>query len=401
MKIVIFSQHYYPENFRINYIADQLKKKNKLLVFTSNPHYNLSIKIIKKYNKNYPATTKKNNIQIIRFPVFFAKKNYFSKFINYISYIISSSFFLFFFKKKETDIIFVYATSPIFQIIPAILYKFFIKKPLVIWVQDLWPDVLHDLKIPYSNFISFFINPIIHWIYNRSDLILCQSNSFKKEISKFTKTRVMLFENPSDVVRKKIDYHFAKDYFRIVFAGNLGDAQDLETLIKIGRLLKKRSQRIIIDILGEGKNFLFLKDNIEKYQLSRYLNLKGYIQNKKMPNFYNRSSALLIILASGTGISKTIPAKFQTYLAYGRPLLVCSNGEINQIVKKNNLGLSCSSGNANMLYENIMLLKKMSFKKYNQICLNCFNIYKNKYLITKKTRELLNIFTDCIKNSKY
>jgi glycosyltransferase involved in cell wall biosynthesis len=211
----------------------------------------------------------------------------------------------------------------------------------------------------------------------------------------------MLFENPSDVVRKKIDYHFAKDYFRIVFAGNLGDAQDLETLIKIGRLLKKRSQRIIIDILGEGKNFLFLKDNIEKYQLSRYLNLKGYIQNKKMPNFYNRSSALLIILASGTGISKTIPAKFQTYLAYGRPLLVCSNGEINQIVKKNNLGLSCSSGDANMLYENIMLLKKMSFKKYNQICLNCFNIYKNKYLITKKTRELLNIFTDCIKNSKY
>ena len=400
MKIALFTKHYYPENFRINYIVNQLKAKNKLLIFTSSPHYNLSEKITKNYEKKYSVKTKKN-IQIIRFSAFFIKKNYFSKIFNYISYIISSSFFLLFFKKKEIDVIFVYATSPIFQAIPAILYKYFTKKPMVIWVQDLWPDVLHDLKIPFSNLISFFINPIINWIYNKSDLILCQSNSFKKIISKLTKTKVMLFENPSDVVRKKIDYSFDKDYFRIIFAGNLGDAQDLKTLIKLGKFLKKKSQRIIIDILGDGRNFLFLKENIEKHQLSKYLNLKGYIENNKMPKFYKRCSALLIILAPGIGISKTIPAKFQTYLAYGRPLLVCSDGEISQIVKKHNLGLTCRSRNANMLYNNIMLLKKMSFKKYNQICHNCFNIYQDKYLITKKTKELLNIFTNCIKSFKY
>jgi hypothetical protein len=182
MKIVIFTKHYYPENFRINYVVNQLKKKNKLLIFTSTPHYNLSNKIINRYNKIYPTVTKKNNIDVVRFPVLLQKKNYFSTFLNYMSYVISSSFFLFFFKKKDIDIIFVYATSPIFQTLPAILYKFLLKKPLVIWVQDLWPEVLQDLKVPFSNFITFLINPIINWIYDRCDVILCQSSSYKKKI---------------------------------------------------------------------------------------------------------------------------------------------------------------------------------------------------------------------------
>ena len=330
----------------------------------------------------------------------FQKKNYFSTFLNYISYIISSSFFLFFFKKKNIDIIFVYATSPIFQALPAILYKFLTKKPLVIWVQDLWPEVLQDLKVPFSNFITFLVNPIINWIYNRCDVILCQSSSYKKKIYKLTTTRTILFENPSDVIRKKIIYNFDKNYFRVLFAGNLGDAQDLKTLIKLGLILKKNKKKIIIDILGDGKNFLFLKKNIEKYKLDKYLNLQGYVKNRQLSKFYQKSSALLIILLSGVGISKTIPAKFQTYLAYGRPLLVCSNGEVSQIVTKNNLGLSCFSSNANLLYRNVMLLKKMNIKKYNQICHNCFNFYKDRYLITKKNKELINIFKNCINSFK-
>jgi hypothetical protein len=400
MKIVIFTKHYYPENFRINYVVNQLKKKNKLLIFTSTPHYNLSNKIINRYNKIYPTVTKKNNIDVVRFPVLPQKKNYFSTFLNYMSYVISSSFFLFFFKKKDIDIIFVYATSPIFQTLPAILYKFLLKKPLVIWVQDLWPEVLQDLKVPFSNFITFLINPIINWIYDRCDVILCQSSSYKKKIYKISKTKTILFENPSDVIRKKINYNFDKKYFRVVFAGNLGDAQDLKTLIKLGLILKKNKNKIIIDILGDGKNFLFLKENIEKYQLAKYLNLQGYIESRQLSNFYNKSSALLIMLVSGAGISKTIPAKFQTYLAYGRPLLICSNGEVSQIVTKNNLGLSCTSGNAHRLYRNIMILKKMNLKKYNQICQNCFNIYRDRYLITKKNKELVNIFKNCIKSFK-
>lgn len=401
MRISIFTQHYYPENFRINYIVQQLKKKNQIYIFTSKPYYNLEKKYVEKYKKNYSSVSRKRNLEIIRFPVWFKKKNYLSKLFNYLSYIINVSFYLLFSKKKKVDIIFVYATSPIFQCIPAILYKFLIRKPLIIWVQDLWPEVLLDLKIPFSNLISFCIRPFIIWIYNSSDIILCQSKPFKKEISKLTNKKTLLYENPSDVINNKIIYSSRKNIFSIVFAGNLGDAQNLDIILKVGQLIRNNQERIRIYILGDGKKFLFLKNAIKVAKLSKFIILKSYIPPNQVSKYYLQSSALLISLVSGSGISKTIPAKFQSYLAWGRPILVCSDGEINQIVKKNNLGLVCSSGNIKKLYYNITLLKNMDYKEYKKISFNCFDMYKKKYTIFKKTDELMSIFKYCIKNFKY
>jgi len=398
MKIAIFTQHYYPENFRINYLVDELKKKNKIHIFTANPHYNLTEKVIKKYYRNFPYKIEKSNLTVVRFPVLFQKKTNLSKIFNYVSYIVSLCFYLSFLKKEKFDIIFVYATSPIFQCIPAIYYKFLKKAPLVIWVQDLWPDILYDLKIHFIKLLSFFINPIIKWIYRSSDVILCQSNSFKKKISTLIKSKIILYENPSDVINNKINYNFDKNIFRILFAGNLGDAQDLNTIVTAAKILKKNNENVIIDIIGDGKNFLFLQECIKKYKIEKYLSLHGFISSSKIAKYYLRSSALLIVLSKGIGISKTVPAKFQTYLAYGRPLLICSDGEINKIVKKNYLGLVCGSANASMLYKNIMLLKKMNIGAYRKICLNCFNFYKSKYLLSKKAEDLLKIFYKCIKN---
>jgi len=398
MKIAIFTQHFFPENFRINYLVDQLKKKHQIFIFTSKPHYNLSKKIVEQYKKKYFFFTKERNLQIFRVPVLSQQKTYFSKILNYLTYIINVSFYLLFSKKKDIDIIFVYATSPIFQCIPAILYKFLTRKPLVIWVQDLWPEVLLDLKIPFSNLISACIRPIINWIYNSSDIILCQSNSFKREISKLTNKKTLLFENPSDVNKNKIIYNYKRNVFSILFAGNLGDAQNLDIILKVGQLLKNSNEKIKINIIGDGKNFLFLKNSIKNASLSKYIILKGYIPSNQLSKYYLQSSALLISLVPGSGISKTIPAKFQSYLAFGRPLLVCSDGEINKVVKRNNLGLVCSSENVNKLYRNIILLKNMNFKEYKNISFNCFDMYKRNYKITKKSKKLISIFKYCIKN---
>jgi hypothetical protein len=156
MKIAIFTQHYFPENFRINYLVNELKKNNEIFIYTANPHYNLSKKVINNYKKNLPYKIAERNLVIFRFPVFFHNNSNLSKVLNYLSYIISLCFYLTFLKKEKFDIIFVYATSPIFQCIPAIYYKFLTKKPLVIWVQDLWPDILYDHKIRFANFFSFF-----------------------------------------------------------------------------------------------------------------------------------------------------------------------------------------------------------------------------------------------------
>lgn len=388
MKIAIFTQHYFPENFRINYIVDELKKNNEIFVFTANPHYNLSKKIINQFKKNYPYKITEPNLVIVRFPIFFQNKSYLSKIFNFLSYIISLCFYLNFIKKEKFDVIFVYATSPIFQCIPAIYYKFLNKIPLVIWVQDLWPDILYDLKVPFAKFFSFFLNPLINWIYRSSDIILCQSKSFKKKIATLNSNKTFVYENPSDVVNNKISFNFHKFFFRILFAGNLGDAQDLNTIVSLAKLLKKKKENITIDIIGHGRQFSFLQSCIKEFKLEKHLNLYGYILPSKLKKYYLRSNALLITLPKGLASSKTIPSKFQTYLAYGRPLLICSNGEINKIVKNNHLGLVCSSGDVNTLYKNILSLKKMRNKAYRIICFNCFNFYKKNYFLPQKTKEL-------------
>jgi len=398
MKIAIFTQHYFPENFRINYLVNELKKNNEVYIFTANPHYNLSKKVINNYKKNLPYKTSERNLVILRFPVFFQNISYLSKVLNYLSYIISLCFYLTFLKKEKFDIIFVYATSPIFQCIPAIYYKFLTKKPLVIWVQDLWPDILSDLKIRFANFFSFFLNPIINWIYRSSDLILCQSQSFKKKIAKLNPGKTLLYENPSDIINNKINYNFRKKIFRILFAGNLGDSQDLNIMVAVAKMLKKNNKNVTIDVVGHGKNFPFLQACIKEHELEKYLNLYGYILPSKTVKYYLRSNALLITLSKGLGISKTIPSKFQTYLAYARPLLISSDGEINHIVKKNYLGLICRAGDVNLLYKNIMKLKKMNDNEYRKISLNCYNFYRKKYLLTNKVQELERIFLNILNN---
>jgi colanic acid biosynthesis glycosyl transferase WcaI len=397
MKIAIFTQHYYPENFRINSLVNELKKNNKIYIFTANPHYNLSKRVINSYKKILPYKTAERNLVIFRFPVFFQNKSNLSKVLNYLSYIISLCFYLTFSKKEKIDIIFVYATSPIFQCIPAIYYKFLTKKPLVIWVQDLWPDILYDLQIRFANFFSFFLNPIINWIYRSSDIILCQSQSFKKKIAKLNLGKTLLYENPSDIINSKIKYNFKKKKLRILFAGNLGDSQDLNIMVVLAKMLKKNNKNVTIDVIGYGKNFSFLQGRIKEYKLEKYLNLYGYVLPSKTVKYYSRSNALLITLSKGLGISKTIPSKFQTYLAYGRPLLICSDGEINHLVKKNYLGLVSQAGDVNLLYKNVMKLKKMNDSEYRKISLNCYNFYRKKYLLANKVQELEKIFLNILK----
>jgi glycosyltransferase involved in cell wall biosynthesis len=397
VKIAIFTQHYFPENFRINYIVDELKKNNEIFVFTSIPNYNLSEKIIKQYKKKYPYKITEPNLVIVRFPVFFQKKSYLSKIFNFVTYIISLCFYLNFIKKEKFDVIFVYATSPIFQCIPAIYYKFLNRIPLVIWVQDLWPDILYDLKVPFAKFFSFFLNPLINWIYHSADIILCQSKSFKKKIAISNANKTFVYENPSDVINNKISFKLHKFFFRVLFVGNLGDAQDLNTVVSVAKVLKKKNKNITINIIGHGRQFSFLQSSIKEFKLEKYLNLYGYISPSKLKKYYLTSNALLITLSKGHGLSKTIPSKFQTYLAYGRPLLICSNGEINKIVKNNHLGLVCSSGDVNTLYKNILSLKNMRNKAYRKICFNCFNFYKKNYFLSKKIKELEKILYNSTK----
>ena len=142
MKILFFTQYFWPENFRINELVERYDEKHNTIL-TSNPSYP-NFKIFKNFNKKKDLFCK--NLQIFRMPVFPRSSSNISIILNYITFMILSFFYglnvLF---KRKVDLIFIFCPSPILSAIPLILLNKFFKKKT--WVLDLWPDTVVDLKM--------------------------------------------------------------------------------------------------------------------------------------------------------------------------------------------------------------------------------------------------------------
>ena len=361
MNILLFTQRFWPENFRINDIAEKISKKNKIFVVTEKPNYPLG-KIFKRYTHLKFSFEKWKKIKIYRSPTIERGKNSKLKLLlNYLNFIIMSHFVLFKkFRKKKIDIIFIYATSPIFQALPAIIFAKLYKIPVVLWVQDIWPDVLKDLNIIKQkvilNFISFFVNKI----YSNSDYIFVQSESFKKKISKKIKKDIEILFNPETKIKKKT--HHKNKNFIITYAGNIGKAQSFDTLVNAVKKIK--NTKIKIHIYGEGSEKNRLKKIINKFNLIENIKLFDPISKKKINIILSKSDAFLLILGKGEGLSSTLPAKMQTYVSHYKPIIVSGDGESFNFVKKNKLGFVSKAECSNGLYKSILKIQNLKKKRF-------------------------------------
>ena len=199
------------------------------------------------------------------------------------------------------------------------------------------------------------------------------------------------FISGSDIKNTLLRSSFKSKTFKILFAGNLGAAQNLEIVIKIAKIIKKNKDNIKINLVGNGNQFSLIKDLINKNKLDDIIKLHGYISVSKVKKYYQKADALLLTLHDGKALNKTIPAKFQTYLAYAKPILISANGEINNLVKQKKLGLSSRAGYYNNLYINILRLKNMTKKEIDNISLNCTKFYKSDFMLAKNVSYLQKI----------
>ncbi len=395
MRLTIFSQHFWPENFRINDVALQLKKKGiKVNVITGKPNYPSGI-INKKYKSCFPTTQNFKGIEILRLPIYPRKNaSFINLLLNYISFVLSSIFFSFFIKKKFGEVFFVYATSPIFQAIPVIIFGKILKIPVVLWVQDLWPHNLQDTGYVKNRFILKLINFFVNKIYILSDLVLCQSEDFLKEIKKKKHSKVKVFYNPSNY---KFSYKLKKKkkFFDIYYTGNLGYGQNFSNIIKIFNDDEILKNNIRLIIYGSGKNFLKLKNKIKYQNLKNVLIYKS-VSPIKLNRILRSADCFFLKLNDGVGLSKTIPAKFQTYLSFGKPILSVNNGIVSRYVAKYQIGLCVQNEKMNDIKNKILKLKNLSNSKLKKIAKNCEKLFYQKFEINiscnnlkKKLEELL------------
>ena len=396
-KILFICQNFWPENFRsTDVVKNLIVDGNYVEVLTSNPNYPEG-KIYKGYSWFNFQTERFAGIKIHRIPTIpRGKNNYLLIFFNYLSFILFGIIFGFFkMFNKKFDIVMVFASSPIFQLIVGYFMKIIVQGKLVTWVQDLWPENLEALNIVRRKFLLNSIRKLTNFLYNLNDVIIGQSASYVKVLKQRTIKKVYYVPNYAEIFKSKFPKKkIQTNKFILIYAGNLGKAQKLLTLLKAAKKMKYNS-KLFIKIFGFGSEYEILKNYIEKNNLKN-VKLFGKISKTRLYKEYINADALFLSLSKSKYLNYTIPAKLQTYLSLGKPILASADGEIKKIINESKSGLCSKSEKEKQLSINLDKMvnsKKNIMVKYSNNSKKYFDKNFRSKLINKKFN---NIFSKVI-----
>lgn len=388
MHILIVSQYFWPENFKINDLTSELLKKgHQVTIVTGKPNYPKGkffrgYGIFSKIKSNYFGAT------IFRLPVIPRRNS--SKLmlsLNYLSFVFTGSLFLLFHRKKY-DFSFVFAVSPITQAIPAIVHRKLYGTKLFLWVLDLWPESATANDRLNSHKLSKILLYLVKYIYKNSDRILISTKLMEKSISEKIdnhqiKQIVYLPNWAEDIFTlNKIDKNkyssLMPDGFIVMFAGNIGYGQDCQSIIKTVQLLKDQINIKFI-FLGGGSEVNYLQQKILEFGLENRIFLLGEYPLEEMPNFYVHADVLLITLRNEEIYSYTVPGKLQSYMSFGKPVIGMINGESADIINSSKCGLVCKAGDYEKLAANLIHLANLPKISLEQFGNNGREYYKENF----------------------
>jgi glycosyltransferase involved in cell wall biosynthesis len=355
MKILVVCQYYYPEPFRITDICESLVQKgHSITVLTGLPNYPEG-KVQNSYRFFRNRNEIVNGVNIKRCFLFGRGKSKLSLFLNYLSFSITGimkSLFM----SKDFDVIFANQLSPITMVFPAIVMKWRTKKKLFLYCLDLWPDSLRMGGLGESSLIYKFFYMISKYIYTNSDLISVTSHSFIEYLTKhhnITDEKINhIPQYAEDLFTKQVD-KLSLSGKNFVFAGNIGEAQSVETIIKAANILKDKSD-VSFHIVGDGTKLNDIRKLVEEYSLTN-VSFYGRRPLNEMTHFYGIADAMLVTLKSDDFLSLTLPGKVQTYMAAGKPIIGAINGETDYVIRQSNCGYCGPAEDYEELARNISL----------------------------------------------
>ncbi len=387
MRILVVSQYFWPENFRINdFVIGMSQRGHEVTVLTGKPNYP-SGRFYKGYTFFNKRTDSYNGIKIIRSPLISrGNSGGVRLFINYLSFAFFASFCALFRVKGRYDLILVHQLSPVTVGIPAIILKKRFRIPMFFWVLDLWPESVEEASNIKSPSIIKLLTLLVKYIYKKSDRIFISSRSFSHSICEknVEMSKIIYFPNwaeelyLSEAIQKLKFASLMPAGFKIMFAGNIGVAQDFESIINAAEIVRYNKEIHWI-ILGDGRKKQWLKDEINRRGLSSNFHLLGSYPAEEMPNFFCHADAMLVSLKDSKILSLTVPAKVQSYLAFGKPILAMLNGEGTDIINEASAGISCESGNYLNLAQNVESMFNMKPNQLNEMGINAKKYYNQHF----------------------
>lgn len=407
VRLLLVSQYFWPESFRINEVVESLVKRGiEVDVLTGKPNYPDGT-VYDGYRAGGCSNEYWAGAHIFRVPLFpRGQKSGLRLALNYLSFIVSASLWgPWCLRGAEPDVIFVYAPSPLLQALPALLLGWLRKIPVVIHVQDLWPESLEATGYVRNKLVLCIVESMVRQIYRRADLILTSSRPFEEWIRRFSpRAAIIYYPNSVDASFCDPDSGLKPEVpaldngFKVVFAGNVGSAQAVQVIVEASHMLKQHAD-IRMVVVGGGSELEWMRSEKDRLGLDN-LFLAGRFPVQAMPNLLARASVLLVTLTDRPIFASTVPNKIQAYLAVGKPIIACMNGEGARIVQEADAGLAVQAENGKMLADAILRLHATPQEERERLGANGRRYYRQHFDHEQLVSELIGHLTNTLKAKK-
>ena len=402
--ILVISQYFFPEQFRINDICEEwVKRGYKVTVVTGIPNYPQGkfydgFGVFKQNKQTY------RGIEIIRLPIVPRGNNSLMLALNYASF-VASGFFWQLFTNLKPDNVFIFEVSPMTQALPGVWLSKRKNIPCYIYVQDLWPENVEIITGIKNKTIINAIGNMVDYIYKNSTGIFTTSRSFVEAIISrgVEKEKVNYWPQYAEdfyvpVEKQDIEEIPNVDNLNITFTGNIGQAQGLDILVEAAKILKEDYQvgNVTFNIVGDGRYKEKLKQNITDNEVTGMFHFVGKQKPEKIPDILASSDVAFLSLIKDPLFSKTIPAKLQSYMACGKPILAAADGETSSIILESECGICVPSGDAYALAQGILEYLEMPSEKIAGIGTKARSYYDNNFNKSLLLNEMDRNFTSNI-----
>ena len=357
-KVLVVCQYYHPEPFRITDICEELARRGyEVAVLTGEPNYPEGV-IYPGYEGHQRSDEVINEVKVHRCPIVPRKTGAAYRMLNYYSFPRSVSKYIKSGKcvasdGKPYDLVFVNQLSPVMMAQPAIEYKKLYKVPLVLYCLDLWPESLVAGGITRKSAVYKYYHGVSGKIYRACDRILVTSRNF----AEYMQSEFGIAKNKTGYLPQYAEDLFSQlpakepgESFDLVFAGNIGAAQSVDTVLYAADRL--RNDPVKFHIVGGGIKLEELKELSKKLQLPN-VEFYGRLPLEDMPKFYSMADAMLVTLQADPLLSQTLPGKVQSYMAAGKPIIGSADGETASVINASGCGLCGKAEDAGELAENI------------------------------------------------
>jgi len=293
-----------------------------------------------------------DGVQITRVPLYpNHDQSAIKRVLNYTSFAASATIYGVFMAKRA-DVMYAYH-PPLTVGMAAALIKLFRRIPVVYDIQDMWPDTLRATGMLNNPKALDLVARVCRWVYRRMDHIVVLSPGFKRLLLErgVPESKLSVIYNWADEAALgapvgRVPAAFpGDDQFRILFAGNMGKAQGLNTVLDAASLLQARGSRVCWVMLGGGVEVERLKAEAAMRQLVNVVFLPT-VPMAEVGAYLNAADALLVHLRKDPLFEITIPSKTQAYMTVGRPLLMAVDGDAADLVRQSGGGVVAESENA-------------------------------------------------------